>query len=239
MIDGGVFVEGCSQGKGRFLISTSWKSQMRKQKLKDRFHRTFMGNILEGYRIRKTYRQWLSKGKPQPVHRVVKQMTVKAFAQKYGIRVFIETGTYLGDMVAAVKDDFDRIYSIELSEDLYKQAKKKFTGYKHITIVHADSSQAMPGILSRIDAPCLFWLDSHYSAGITAGGEKETPIWEELGHICKHPINNHVILIDDARLFTGENNYPTLEFLKTFIESRLPDCEFDTQNDIIRIYNKL
>lgn len=40
--------------------------------------------------------------------------------------VFIETGTYLGDMVWAMKDVFKQIYSIKLSDDLYKKAVKKF-----------------------------------------------------------------------------------------------------------------
>lgn len=209
---------------------------MFKQKLKDRFHRTLIGNIWEGCRIRKTHRRWLNNGNPAPVPHDVKQMAVKTFAQKYSIRVFIETGTYLGDMVAAVNNDFDRIYSIELSEDLYKQAAKRFAGYQHITIVHGDSTQVMPEILRSIDTPCLFWLAVHYSAGITAGGEKETPIREELDLISGHPINNHVILIDDASLFVGRNDYPDIESLQKFVNSRFIDYVFDVHDDMIQIY---
>ena len=84
--------------------------------------------------------------------------------------------------------------------------------------------------------PCLFWLDGHYSAGITAKGEKETPIWEELEHICDHPIKNHVILIDDASLFVGKNDYPNLDSLQKFVESRFPDNIFEVRDDMIRIY---
>lgn len=209
---------------------------MLKKKLKDRFHRTLIGNILDGYRIRKAYRQWLIKGRLAPVPHDVKQLVVKTFAQKKGIRVFIKTGTYFGDMVAAVNNDFDRIYSIELSEDLFKQALKRFAGYKHITIVHGDSAKVMPEILRHIDVPCLFWLDGNYSAGITAKGDKETPIWEELEHICDHPIKKHVILIDDASLFVGKNDYPTLESLQRFVESRFPGYTFEVRDDMIRIY---
>ena len=31
--------------------------------------------------------------------------------------------------------------------------------------------------------PAIFWLDGHYSAGITAMGEQATPIFKELTHI--------------------------------------------------------
>jgi hypothetical protein len=209
---------------------------MLKQKLKDRFHRTIIGNVLEGYRIRKTYRRWLGKGKPTPVSHDVKQLTVKTFAQKYGTRVFIETGTGLSDMVTAVRNDFDRIFSIELSEDLFRQAVKKFAGEKHITIVHGDSAQVMPEILRRVDVPCLFWLDGHYSAGITAKGEKETPIWKDLGHISKHPVKNHVILIDDASLFVGKNDYPDMESIQRFVNKGFPGHIFEVHDDIVRIY---
>jgi hypothetical protein len=209
------------------------------QKLKNRFHRTLIGNILEGCGIKKNYERWLSKCKPMPDPNGIKQLAVKTFAQKYGIRVFIETGTYLGDMVAAVSCYFDRIYSIELSEDLFSQAIKKFGGYKHITIIHGDSFQVIPEILKHIYLPCLFWLNGHYSIGNTPKEKKEAFIMEELKQICAHRVKNHVILIDDACLFTGKNDYPTLEFLRTFVESRLSYYELDVKNDIIRIYKKL
>ncbi len=209
------------------------------QKLRHRFHRTLIGNILEGYGIKKTYERWLIKGKPLADPHGIKQLTVKTLAQKYGIRVFIETGTFLGDMVAAVSCDFDRIYSIELSEDLFNRAVKKFAGYNHVTILQGDSFQVLPEILRHIDAPCLFWLGGHYSSGNTEKEKREAAILEELKQVFNHPIKNHAILIDDAHLFAGKNDSPPLEFLKTCVESRLSYYEFDVQNDIIRIYKKL
>jgi len=209
------------------------------QKLNNLFKHTVCYDALKDYRNRKAYRQWLKKGRPDPVPHVVKQMVVTTYAAKNGIRVFIETGTYLGEMVCAVKDTFDKIYSIELSNELCKRARKKFVGYRHIIIINGDSAEVLPEILMHAKEPCLFWLDGHYSGGNTAKGEKETPIMEELKQICDHPVKNHVILIDDARLFTGKNDYPTIESLRTFIEARLPYYEFDVQDDIIRIYKKL
>jgi hypothetical protein len=212
---------------------------MFKKKLKHRFHRSLIGNVLEGYRIKQTYERWLEKNKPATVPHAMKPLAVKTFAQKYGVRVFIETGTFLGDMVAAVTSDFDRIYSIELSEDLFNQVAKKFAGYNHITILHGDSFQVLPGILRQINVPCLFWLDGHYSSENAEKGRGKSSIILELKQIYAHPIKNHVILIDDARLFTGKNDYPTIEFLKAFVKSVLPYYEFDIHNDIIRIYKKL
>jgi hypothetical protein len=196
----------------------------------------FLSRIVQNYRLEKKYRNWLRAGRSIPPPDIVKQKTVKKYANKYRSRVFVESGTYLGDMVWAVKDDFFKIYSVELSPELCEKAKKRFAKYRHIWILEGDSSSVLPRILNEIEEPCLFWLDSHYSEGITAKGEKETPILEELGHIFHHPVHDHVILIDDARCFTGQNDYPTLEGLKGLTLGRYPDYVFEVKDDIIRIH---
>jgi hypothetical protein len=94
----------------------------------------------------------------------------------------------------------------------------------------------LPAILSRINKPCLFWLDGHYSAGGTAKGEKNTPIMEELTAIHFHPVKNHIILIDDAREFYGENDYPTIQELRDFCGKMFPDHDFKIKDDIIQIF---
>jgi len=186
------------------------------------------------YRI--TVRNWNRKGNPIPVPDVVKQRTVQEYAKIFSVETFIETGTYLGDMVNAVMDTFNKIYSIELDKTLYEQAKKKFSKHHNISILHGDSSKVLPVILADIREPCLFWLDGHYSGGITAKGDFNTPIIQELNCILDHTIRGHVILIDDAREFNGYNDYPTLEELKKRIFKKYPDWKFDIKDDIIRIH---
>ena len=51
---------------------------------------------------------------------------MKQYAEEYNTDVFVETGTYLGDMINAVENNFKSIYSVELSEELYKRAKELF-----------------------------------------------------------------------------------------------------------------
>ena len=195
-------------------------------------------NIINGYRRSKDHRQWLEAGKPIPVPDAVKQLTVREYAFRYGIRVFVETGTYLGDMVFATKDIFERIYSIELSNELCEQARKRFSKDKHISILLGDSGKVLPQVLSDVHEPCLFWLDAHYSEGITARGEKETPILDEIGCVLSHPMEDHIILIDDARLFTGNNDYPTLNELRELVADKFHHYIFVVEDDIIRIYSK-
>lgn len=196
-------------------------------------------NIIQEYRYSKAYQRWQASGRPIPVPDAVKQHTVKMYAAKFGVLTFVETGTYLGDMIFAVKDVFNRIYSIELSPELYRKATQKFLKYKHISIWHGDSSEVLPEILGNIKESSLFWFDAHYSGGVTAKGAKETPILEEMNYILNHSIKNHVILIDDARLFTGENDYPLLKELKRLVLNRYPDNTFAVQDDIVRIHSKI
>jgi len=192
--------------------------------------------VTDYIRYRMTVRNWNKKGNPIPVPDVIKQKTVKEYAKIFSVETFIETGTYLGDMVDAVRDTFNKIYSIELDKTLYGQAKKKFSRHHNISIFHGDSSKVLPVILADISKPCLFWLDGHYSGGITAKGDFNTPIMQELNCILDHFIEEHVILIDDAREFNGDNDYPTLEELKKRIFRKYPDWKFDTKDDIIRIH---
>jgi hypothetical protein len=161
-------------------------------------------------------------------------MAIEEYQKQFGYSIFIETGTYLGDMVEAQKNNFQRIISIELDQHLYQRAKRKFAEDEHITIYQGDSSRVLPQIMSAVKEPAIFWLDGHYSAGITAKGDKETPIYGELEAIFNDSSLPHVLLIDDARLFTGEGDYPNIEYLSDFIKKRAQSYEILVKDDIIR-----
>ena len=176
-------------------------------------------------------------GCPIPPPHSVKKQVIKEYAKKHSINLFVETGTFHGQMIHAVKDIFDEIYSIELSEDLYEKARDRFKPFKHISIIQGDSGKVLPSIIAKISEPCLFWLDGHYSEGVTARGDKDTPILQELRHIFEHKVKKHVILIDDARCFAGANDYPTIEELKSFVYKNDANWDIEIKDDIIRLYN--
>ena len=75
----------------------------------------------------------------------------------------------------------------------------------------------------------------HYSAGITARGDKDTPVLAELETIARHPVRDHVILIDDARCFDGSHDYPKLQEIQEFALRHWPDHTFEVKDDIVRI----
>ena len=174
----------------------------------------------------------------------IKRSTIRELAKKYNCtNVFIETGTYMGDTVDFLKNDFEQLFSIELNQELATKAAKRFEAYSNIRIVQGDSTDQLVTILSNIQLPVTFWLDGHYSSEykvgdeyiVTGKGVKDTPVMEELHQIKKHSNKRHVILIDDARLFNGKDDYPTKEEVKLFVKTHLPNHTFSIKKDIIRI----
>ena len=129
----------------------------------------------------------------------------------------IETGTYKGAMLDSCKGIFNKLYSIELDLKLFNLALEKYQDEPKIHNIQGDSGVELKKLINNINEPCVFWLDGHYSGGVTARSNIDTPISNEIKAIFNHKINNHIILIDDARLFDGTNDYPTLQHLKEIV----------------------
>ena len=128
---------------------------------------------------------------------------------------------------------FSRIYSIELDAELYAQAKRRLAGMKHVSILQGDSARVFPRLMKEMDQPSLFWPDGHYSGDFTARGREGPSIADELAHIFCHPVEGHLILIGDARMFTGKNDYPTLEGVEEMVGEAYSSHLFEVRDDII------
>ena len=170
-----------------------------------------------------------------PPPHIVKQTVLKEYANHYNLRTLIETGTFHGDMVQAMKKYFDMIYSIELSDHLYEKAKYRFRKNNNVAIIHGDSGEELKNLMNKIDTPTLFWLDGHYSAGQTAKGPQYTPILRELEHILDAPDLGHVIIIDDANCFKPDSPYPAIEDLTAYVISKRDNVNITVENNSIRI----
>jgi hypothetical protein len=180
-------------------------------------------------------RRWQRGGRLPPAPQLMKEAVLKEYARELHLKTFVETGTYLGDMTAAMRASCDRLYSIELSEELFREARRRFLSDRSVTILQGDSGVKLADVMARIDRPTLFWLDGHYSGGITARGKTDTPILEELEHILAAPCLGHVIVIDDARCFGNEPGYPTIDELKAFVLSRRPHLSITVRDDSVHI----
>ena len=177
---------------------------------------------------------------PIPSHPAeFKMMSIIKYAKLYNCEILIETGTYFGDTSFFCKDYFKQVYTIELSEHLFNLALKRFENYDNVYPLQGDSSIILPTILKEINQKTLFWLDAHYCLdNFTAQGDKDTPIIEELNLILEHSIKDHVILIDDARVFGYWKDYPSINYIKEYIYSKRQNAIFEVRNDMMIIILK-
>ncbi len=161
---------------------------------------------------------WKLQGSPIPQPHSVKQYFLKKVLLKSGIRTLVETGTFKGDMIAAMQPHCSEIYSIELNQKLHEDAKRRFQKDHSVKLFQGDSGEILGDVIQDITTPIVFWLDGHYSAGETSKADLDTPIIKEIDHIAAHPLaKEHVLLIDDARCFDGTNDYPKEDALKQYL----------------------
>ena len=182
--------------------------------------------------------RWIRTGRPVPAPGVVKRSVIRQYATRFDLRVLIETGTYLGDTVADLRENFDEVFSIELDDQLFRLAQRRFSGLPRVHVLHGDSSEVLPTILARLQTPALFWLDGHFSGGPTAKAALETPLFRELDAVASHGIKGHVVLIDDARCL-GTGDYPSLEAVETLVRARQADWCVELAEDIVRLHAKI
>ncbi len=180
------------------------------------------------------YWYWIVRGKPQRSPHLLKQRTVAEFALKFGLRILIETGTYYGEMVSAMKSRFDAIYSIEQNPELAARAAKEFAKYPQIRIVQGDSQRALPELLTSLAKPALFWLDAGYYGWSSEQVDKKR-LGVELDAILRDPVHGHVILMDDAHGLNGQNGALTIAEVTEHIQTEYPGHRVEVAFDILRI----
>lgn len=176
---------------------------------------------------------------PGPADHADKQALIRELADRYGTGTLVETGTYLGDMVAAMLGRFDRIISIELSEELYQRATDRFAGEDSVVLMRGDSGEKIADAIAMLDGPAIFWLDGHYSGGVTASADLVTPIMQELETIFALGDAGHVVIIDDARLFGRDPGYPTVAAVRACVAHHAPWAELSTRNDALIVTAKV
>jgi predicted SAM-dependent methyltransferase len=115
-------------------------------------------------------------------------------------RNFVETGTYLGDSAKWASSHFERVITIELSEYYTTEARRRLSLLPNVQILCGNSGHVLREVVPVLEGPSIYWLDGHYSFGITAGENRECPVLEELA--CLQSLEGHdIILIDDAHMF--------------------------------------
>ncbi len=179
------------------------------------------------------YWYWILRGRPTRSPHLLKQKTVREYGEKFKVNTLIETGTYYGEMVAAMKRNFSQIYSVESVPGLAERARKKFAAEAHIKIICGDSRIVIPELLDKLSRPALFWLDAGYYGWIGKQGESDR-LSIEIKSILSDPLE-HIILLDDARGLTGRDGVPSASDVKAYVESTFAKRSVEVKYDILRI----
>lgn len=147
----------------------------------------------------------------------------------------------MGDTVAFMRPHFDTVVSIELSNELALRAQHRFEGDKGVRVIQGDSADVLKSLVPLLSVRTLFWLDGHYSHSCTVDGEtlhtalgsEPTPVLKELDIILGEAHHDHVIVVDDARLFIGREGYPTVPEILSRVTAHGGSYETLCRDDMI------
>lgn len=137
-----------------------------------------------------------------------------ALRDKYDLKVFVETGTYKAGTTLLAAPHFDWVYSIEGDRNRFEKTQAGLGNDrpKNASFIHGDSRHELSRVLATIAQPCLLWLDAHWCGGGAIEAHQvgdECPLREELEAVnASAYASQHVLMIDDARLFLAPPPYP-------------------------------
>lgn len=133
---------------------------------------------------------------------------------------WVETGTFLGQTTEVLSKNGALVYSIEPEPTLYANAATYFKSFPNVEILEGLSEEVFPELLPTLSGDINFWLDGHYSEGITHKSPQDAPILDELANISKNltHFKKVCVMIDDVRCFHPERSkaysaYPLLNEL--------------------------
>lgn len=152
--------------------------------------------------------------------------------KKMGLDTFVEGGTYTGGTALLMSDSFQKVYTIEKSDEMYEIARKNIDAKQNITLLKGDTREHLGKILAENDN-LLFWLDAHWSGGLTYGENDECPLIQELEIIFSKQ-KSFAILIDDARQFLApppiphkHYNWPSLKEIINILPQEIDITVFE------------
>ena len=170
----------------------------------------------------------------------VPEKEVEFLKENMKLDILVEGGTYKGGTAKSMSKKFRKVYTIEKSDTMFEIARGNLKDTKNVTMLKGDTREHLQSILENNDN-ILYWLDAHWSGGDTYGEEDECPLIEELEIIFQYS-KNHVILIDDARLFLAPppsphkiENWPSLTDILQVLPMNWELLEFE---DVIYLFPK-
>jgi hypothetical protein len=173
--------------------------------------------------MRNEHLEWAQRKFEAPSPANIKRSVLMRLGHPGG--TWVETGTFMGDTTALLTSSANAVYTIEPEHTLYEKAARRFAEDPKVTVLHGLSENVFPTLLPTLKGIVNFWLDGHYSGGITHQGPTDCPVREELQNIQAnlHLYDKVAVLIDDMRCFNPTileySDYPSLDYLVDWARS--------------------
>ena len=121
-----------------------------------------------------------------------------------------------------------------LFANLLSQIKPLINEHSALIGIHSGGAWLMQRMLNELTpAPVHGTLDvSFYRDDYHQRGLHHEP---KPSHIPFDVEKRHIILIDDARLFIGENAYPTIQELRDYLSVKALNYKLEIEDDIIAL----
>jgi len=117
--------------------------------------------------------------------------------------VWVETGTYLGRTTEWLAGFSTSVISIEPQQFLARYVARRLRHKTNVKVIEGLSEVVLATVLPQLNGNVSFWLDGHFSEGITGSGFSTTPIRHELALIEQHKnqFGSMTVFIDDFSSF--------------------------------------
>lgn len=141
------------------------------------------------------------------------------FRDKFKIETVIETGTYLGGTTKVLSKMFHRVFTVELTDEMFEKSCKYLEGITNIGSIQGSSDKVLDSLLDEPELqsePLLFFLDAHWT--------NACPLLGELKAIADHKIKPVIIIHDwkvPDRPDLGFDSYNGQDFTYDWIEKSL------------------
>ena len=173
--------------------------------------------------------------------------------KKHDCKIYLETGLWDStnstvSIRKAIKSNFEKVFSIEILDKWIKIGNEVFQEEiknGRVEIIKLDSVN-LSLLLNReeFNSKTLFYLDAHVDNHEITNFKFKCPIFNEINAIKNLNRKDHIILVDDLRIFKtnnpwNENSYGDIDFITEIKKSILeinPNYIFDILDDTLYCY---
>jgi hypothetical protein len=155
----------------------------------------------------------------------LREHNLNSYIENYGLEYYFETGTGKAECLSyAIKSNFKKFYSVDIDEELVKEAYEKlqYEG-KDIELLIGKSTEILEEYVPQLakESPTLFFLDAHfpgadfhkctYEESIRTYLKDAFPLEQEVSIIINNrDVSKDVFIIDDYVLYE-EGDYDCLK----------------------------